>query len=160
MQLREPANRVSPRAKPYWALSSALGWLTVIAIQLALVIFLDDTPWWRWSALALSVLGLAVGVLVQPTIRYRIHRWEVTPTAVYTQAGWISTERRVAPISRVQTVDTSRSGLQRVFGLSSVAVTTASSAGTVTIACLDASVAEDLVEHLTVVTEQSPDDAT
>ncbi|CAG7574294.1 hypothetical protein FB554_2468 [Barrientosiimonas humi] len=160
MQLREPANRVSPRAKPYWALSSGLGWLTVIAIQLALVIFIDDTPWWRWTALGLSVVGLVVGVLVQPPIRYRIHRWEVTPTAVYTQSGWISTARRVAPISRVQTVDTSRSGLQRVFGLSSVSVTTASSAGTMTIDCLDASVADELVEHLTVVTEQSRDDAT
>ena len=57
--------------------------------------------------------------------------------AVYTRSGWLVQERRIAPISRVQTVDTYRGPLDRLFGLANVTVTTASSAGAVRIVALD-----------------------
>ena len=64
-----------------------------------------------------------------PRVRYRIHRWESTDTAVYTQTGWLSRERRIAPMSRVQTVDFEQGPIDRLLGLASVTVTTASAAG-------------------------------
>ena len=39
---------------------------------------------------------------------------------MYTQSGWLSQERRIAPISRVQTVDTERGPLEQLFGLANV----------------------------------------
>ena len=48
----------------------------------------------------------AVPLFVVPMWRYRVHRWEIRPQAVYTRTGWLVQERRIAPISRVQTVDT------------------------------------------------------
>ncbi|EUA22778.1 bacterial PH domain protein [Mycobacterium xenopi 3993] len=73
--------------------------------------------------------GLVVSAVVVPWWRYRVHRWEISPQAVYTRSGWLVQERRIAPISRVQTVDTYRGPLERLFGLANVTVTTASSAG-------------------------------
>nr|WP_246284357.1 PH domain-containing protein [Nocardioides perillae] len=95
-----------------------------------------------------------------PDLRYRWHRWEVTPTAVHTRAGWITVEQRIAPISRVQTVDSSQTGLMRLFGLRSITVTTASSAGPLVVECLDEQVADRVVADLTRITGQASGDAT
>jgi len=95
-----------------------------------------------------------------PQLRYRIHRWEVTPTAIYTRSGWLSIDSRVAPLSRVQTVDSTQGALMRVFKLASLTVTTASAAGPITIDCLDREVARRLVHELTEITGASEGDAT
>jgi membrane protein YdbS with pleckstrin-like domain len=95
-----------------------------------------------------------------PQWRYRVHRWEVTDNAVYTKSGWISQERRIAPISRVQTVDTERGPLEQLFGLANVTVTTASAAGPLHIHGLDRATADGLVAQLTEVTSRSQGDAT
>lgn len=160
MELREPANLVAPGAKTYWRLTALLWWGALAVGQVVTFVIWDEIAWWRWALLALTAVALVVDALVVTAIRYRVHRWEVTPTAVYTQAGWLSLERRVAPISRVQTVDTTRGALMRALGLSTVTVTTASAAGEMTIQMLDRDVAAELVEHLTSVAESSRDDAT
>ena len=69
-----------------------------------------------------------------PQWRYLVHRWETTETAVYTQTGWWARERRIAPMSRVQTVDYAEGAIARLFGLATVTVTTASAAGALSIA--------------------------
>ena len=99
---------------------------------------LFDVPWWIWPLLAVVLVAY---VTVVPTWRYRVHRWEVTDTAVYTQTGWWSRERRIAPMSRIQTVDHAEGAIARLFGLATVTVTTASAAGALEIAGLDKDVA-------------------
>ena len=94
--------------------------------SLAAVFDWFDVPLWVWPLYA--VLAIAY-VVAMPRVRYRVHRWESTETAVYTQTGWLSRERRIAPMSRVQTVDFEQSAIGRLLGLASVTVTTASAAG-------------------------------
>jgi membrane protein YdbS with pleckstrin-like domain len=158
--LRPPRNLVSPRAVPYWRLRAAAGWLPVLlagAVALALV---PDRPWWAvWAAAAVTLVAV-VHVVVMPQWRYRVHRWEVTPDAVYTQAGWLSQERRIAPTSRIQTVDTERGPLEQLFGLSKVTVTTASAAGPLWIHGLDHTTARQMADDLTATTQATPGDAT
>ncbi len=95
-----------------------------------------------------------------PRWRYRVHRWETTAEAVYAASGWLLQEWRVAPLSRVQTVDTQRGPLQQLFGLASVTVTTASSRGAIVIDGLDHDEAVELVSRLTETTQAIPGDAT
>lgn len=95
-----------------------------------------------------------------PTWRYRVHRWEISEQAVFTRTGWLMQERRIAPISRVQTVDTYRGPLDRLFGLANVTVTTASSAGAVQIVALDSAVADDVAARLTDIAALGAHDAT
>lgn len=158
--LREPAHRVSPRAVPFWRLSAVLGAL-VIWVGALLAFFLwPDRPGWGAAGLVLVALVPAAYVVVMPTLRYRIHRWEVTETAVFTRSGWLSREQRIAPLSRVQTVDSHQGALMRLFGLSSITVTTASAAGPIRIDCLDQQVARGVVAELTRITGASQGDAT
>jgi uncharacterized protein len=114
----------------------------------------------RWWVTVLVGLALATYVAVVPLWRYAVHRWEVTDTAVYTQVGWWTRERRIAPMSRIQTVDYSEGAIERLFGLASVTVTTASAAGALEISGLDRGLAQRLAEELTVQADAVPGDAT
>ena len=157
--LREPTQRVSPRARLMWT-AEALVQAAVTAIVLAILIGLADlidVPWWAWLALAAVLVAY---VVVVPRWRYLVHRWEVTDTAVYTQTGWWARERRIAPMSRIQTVDHVEGAISRLFGLATVTVTTASAAGALEIAGLDKQVARKLVDELTVKADAVEGDAT
>lgn len=80
--------------------------------------------------------------------------------AVYTRSGWFDQETRIAPVSRIQTVDSHRGPLEQLFGLANVTVTTASAAGPLRINGLDRATAEQLVTELTDNTQAEPGDAT
>jgi uncharacterized protein len=157
--LREPAGRVSPRAPVVWAVGAVVrGVFVAAALFVATVVAeLFELPAWAWVAYAVVAVGYAV---LMPIYRYRVHRWESTDTAVYTQRGWISRERRIAPMSRVQTVDFDQTAVSRLFRLATVTVTTASAAGPLRIEGLDAETAERLVDELTRRTEAEAGDAT
>jgi uncharacterized protein len=159
LRLRSPSERVSPRARLMWTCTDLLRFVPVAA-----VLVLGGGPWhwfdvppWFWAAFVVVVLAY-VGVV--PQWRYLVHRWEVTETAVYTQTGWWARERRIAPMSRVQTVDHREGAIARLFGLATVRVTTASSAGALTIEGLDQRRALQIVEELTRMADSVPGDAT
>ena len=160
-RLREPANLVSRRARIMWLVEGAGQMLLVLVVQVG---------WWfidgdgsRTPHLVVGAVWLLVTVVyltVMPIWRFRVHRWENTPTAVYTQSGWLDQERRIAPVSRIQTVDMARGPLAQLLGLATVTVTTASAAGPLRIHGLDLDVARHLVEELTELTVAERGDAT
>lgn len=158
-QLRDPAHRVSPKARLMWHVESGISALVVAAgLSVAAVLLGPDGP--RWWLVALAVVGCATAAVVVPQWRYRVHRWEVSANAVYTQRGWWAQERRIAPMSRVQTVDLAQGPLARLFGLATVTVTTASAAGPLRIEGLDRPVALALVDELTRKADLVEGDAT
>ncbi|KKW64064.1 PH domain-containing protein [Mycolicibacterium elephantis] len=160
MDLVEPAHPPSRKAPLVWAIGAAIPWLVLAFAQLVWLL-VDPRAWWlHVTAAAATAVGVAVFVVVVPLWRYRVHRWDIDGRAVYTRSGWLVQERRIAPISRVQTVDTERGPLDRLFGLSTVTVTTASSAGAVRIVALDTEVADQIVAQLTDVAALGAEDAT
>lgn len=159
LELRSPAHLVSRRAPTYWTVRALIGWVGTAVI--VAVLFAGGLPTGICVGVAAAIAALALAhLLVMPRWRYRVHRWEITDSAVYTQSGWFTQERRIAPIARVQTVDTHRGPLEQLFGLSNITVTTASAKGPITIRALDAHVAEDAVAWLTERADRAGDDAT
>lgn len=115
--LRAPHNKVSSRAPAYWLVRALLRWLVLIGIELAIWLS-QDNPASGYLIAILVTAGLAVlHLCVMPPWRYRVHRWEDTPSAIYTQSGWLNQERRIAPIARIQTVDTHRGPIEQVSDL-------------------------------------------
>jgi membrane protein YdbS with pleckstrin-like domain len=155
--LRDPAHQVSVKAPVLWAIGAALRSVVLLVAVVVAGVFWVDVPWWAYPPLVVLLGGY---VVVMPRVRYRIHRWESTDTAVYTQTGWLSRERRIAPMSRVQTVDFEQGPIDRLLGLASVTVTTASAAGPLQISAIDKPVADRLVDDLTRRTEAEAGDAT
>ncbi|MEV4127994.1 PH domain-containing protein [Nocardia sp. NPDC049707] len=158
--MADPAWRPSTKAKLLWTIQAALGWVIPVV---ALTVWVVADSGHRGAQLVVFAVGLvlaAASIGVMPLWRYAVHRWEVTDEAVYTRIGWLTVESRVAPISRVQTVDTERGPLERILGLATVTVTTASSAGAVRISALDLPVAEQTVTRLTEIAALHRGDAT
>lgn len=158
--MTEPAHPPSRKAPLVWALAGATPWLVLAFGQLLWAMLDVSRPWLHAGAAVITLAGLVMAALVVPLWRYRVHRWEISPQAVYTRSGWLVQERRIAPISRVQTVDTYRGPLDRVFGLANVTITTASAAGAVRIAALDSAVADHIVAYLTDIAALGNEDAT
>ena len=160
MNLVDPAHPPSRKAPLVWAIGAAIPWLALAVGQVVWFALDPRLLWVHVLAAAVTVLGIVVFVFVVPVWRYRVHRWDIDATAVYTRTGWLVQERRIAPISRVQTVDTERGPLDQLFGLANVTVTTASSAGAVRIVALDSDVADRVVAQLTDIAAIGAEDAT
>lgn len=162
--VREPAWPLSRTAIWLWAtrgVVATLGWGVLLALALALLPT-DDAPLslLTWAGPALLALYALVSIGVEPWIRFRVHRWEVTDEAVYALTGWLTRTWTLVPIARIQTVDVTRGVVQQVYGLASIAVLTASSQGTVKVPHLPAGVAERVAADLVHRTEQVRDEAT
>ncbi|MEU2182379.1 PH domain-containing protein [Streptomyces thermolilacinus] len=160
VRLRPPRNTLDERAVTWWRAQ----WLLTTAVPtIALAVlgaFLEPARTWLLAAAgAVAVAGLVCTAFF-PRWWFRVHRWEVTDEAVYVRTGFFWQEWRIAPMSRIQTVDTVRGPLEQAFRLATVTVTTASAKGAVTIAGLDHRLAADLAERLTLITRDTPGDAT
>lgn len=158
--MADPAWRPSPKAKLLWTLQAAMAWIIPVVALVVWVLVDSGHRAAQLAVFAVTAVLVLVSIGVVPLWRYAVHRWEVTDEAVYTRVGWLTQESRVAPISRVQTVDTERGPLERLLGLATVTVTTASSAGAVQISALDLPVAEQTVTRLAEIAALHRGDAT
>ncbi|GAB16495.1 hypothetical protein GOEFS_004_00100 [Gordonia effusa NBRC 100432] len=158
--LRDPAYLVDPRARTLWRIGPLVFGVPVFLALLAVAVFVE--PARIPTAIATLVVGAGTVfyTTVVPAWRYRFHRWEVTGTVIYSQAGWFTRTRVIIPISRVQVIDTAAGPFEQLLGLAQLKVTTASSAGTVHIAGLDAAMARQIASDLTIRIENRGDDAT
>jgi hypothetical protein len=144
----------------WWTLRAVIGAAVPIGAGLVGYAFAESwRPWLGPLLGAATVLAVAHAAVV-PTWRYRVHRWEATDDAVYALSGWLVREWRVAPLSRVQTVDATRGPLQRLLGLATVTVTTASASGPVQLVALDDAEATEVAARLTATVAATRGDAT
>ncbi|MFE9455217.1 PH domain-containing protein [Streptomyces californicus] len=160
VRLRPPRNTLDERAVGWWRTQ----WLLLTAAPVVPLVVLGAliAParfWLLLPAAVLAAAGTATAVLL-PLWWFRTHRWEVTEEAVYVRTGFFWQEWRIAPMPRIQTVDTVRGPLEQLFRLATVTVTTASAKGAVRIEGLDHEVAADLAQRLTRITRDTPGDAT
>jgi len=137
-----------------------IGWLAVIAAQIVAWVLDWPVPPWHPQVLAFTVVIAVAHLAVMPRWRYRVHRWELTSDAVYVRSGWWTQEWRIAPVSRIQTVDTERGPIGRLFHLTKVTVTTASAAGPLVIDGLDEPVAAGFAASATATAQAAQGDAT
>ncbi|MFE1379629.1 PH domain-containing protein [Streptomyces sp. NPDC058740] len=160
VRLRPPRNAVDGRAVPWWRVQLLVTTAVPVAVLAVLGWLITPARGWLAAAAAIvAVLGLACTALL-PLWWFRVHRWEVTEDAVYVRTGALWQEWRIAPMSRIQTVDTVRGPLEQTFRLATVTVTTASSKGALRIEGLDHELAAELAERLTAITRDTPGDAT
>ncbi|MEV8456596.1 PH domain-containing protein [Streptomyces sp. NPDC052095] len=160
VRLRPPRNTLDPRAVRWWRTRCLLLTTAPVAVLAVLGLLIGPARFWLLlPAAVLAVLG-AGGTVLLPLWWYRTHRWEVTEEAVYVRTGLLRQEWRIAPMSRIQTVDTVRGPLEQLFRLATVTVTTASARGAIRVEGLDHATAAELAERLTRITRSTPGDAT
>lgn len=166
MRLRAPANRVSGRAVAQWGLEYFAAWLTISLLSWGIVEWfagagLRPLPKAAMDWLPVVVAGMGgLTVVVAPLWRYRVHRWEVSSDVVYTRTGWFSRHWLLVPVSRIQTVDTGQGWVERVLGLATMRVHTASHLGSSKVSGLPLETATRLAGELARRAHDLRDDAT
>lgn len=158
--IRLPKHRIERRAVTWWALRETLFWIPALAALTAIALVWEAARAWLVAPLIVAIILSIARCLIQPLWRYRVHRWEIADHATFATSGWLVREWRVAPTSRVQTVDAVRGPLEQLFGLATLRVTTASSHGAISIVGLDLKTATEAVTHLTAIAELTEGDAT
>ena len=154
MTLPEPANpeeKANPKVVGYWrlrgALSLAIGLLSVACVALP-ASFLPGM-WWLGPAIVLLGLCWLGGLLVLSQKRYEQLSFQVDDERLVLQDGVLFRQQQVIPISRMQHVDIEHGPLQRMFGITSLAVFTAGGmAATVRIPGLTPERAAELRQHV------------
>lgn len=160
VRLRPPRHEIDVRAVAWWRTSLLLWFAAPVVPLVVLGLLIPPARFWLLLPAVVVALAAIPAVIALPRWWFRLHRWETTNSAVYTRNGYLWREWRVAPMSRIQTVDTQRGPLEQRFGLATVTVTTASAKGPLKIKGLDHNTAADLAELLTASTEAVPGDAT
>ncbi|MEV0380877.1 PH domain-containing protein [Nonomuraea sp. NPDC050643] len=167
--LRDPANRVSPKAVRLWLLESLVALVFFVGGSLLVSRWVGGSDWsWvpRWLAADPWLLPVGVAVVTvpflvaEPFVRYAVHRWELSGDVVYARSGFLTREWVFVPVSRIQTVDKGQGWFERMLGLATLEIRTASHAGSSTIKGLDFQVAAGLAERLAHRAEELRDDAT
>lgn len=158
--LRPPRHRVERRAIRWWMLRALIGWGLIVSVLMVVAHRWEAGRPWLVTPIVAAGLWLLFKIAVEPWWRYAVHRWEITEEASYAVTGCLVREWRVAPSSRVQTVDAVRGPLERLLGLATLRITTASSAGAIDIVGLDHEVARREADRLAAVVELTTGDAT
>jgi membrane protein YdbS with pleckstrin-like domain len=167
--LRPPEHRVSPRAIAHWAIEALLLWGLAFGLAWGVAAWFEGSGWTalpRWLETGIGLLPVLTAVagllmvLVAPVWRFRVHRWEVSADVVYTRTGWFSREWLLVPVSRIQTVDTKQGWIERLLGLATIEVNTASHTGSSEVSGLPVDVATRLAEELAHRAHDLRDDAT
>ncbi|MCW2881365.1 MAG: hypothetical protein JWQ95_5465 [Sphaerisporangium sp.] len=167
--LRDPAHRVSRRAITLWLTEALFGFLLLVGGSALVASWIAASGWswvptwisdhiW-WLPVVIAVVELPF-VVIEPLWRYAVHRWELSGDVVYARSGWFSRQWVFVPVSRIQTVDKEQGWFERLLGLATVEIRTASYAGSSSIKGLDAGVAARLAEDLAHRAHQLRDDAT
>ncbi|MFN3865921.1 MAG: PH domain-containing protein [Demequina sp.] len=160
VHLRPPRHTIEKRAVWWWTIRALVTWGAGLAALVAVAVLWEASRPWMAAPIALLSVVLAAKTLVEPWWRYRVHRWEIGEHATYARSGWIVQEWRVAPSSRIQTVDAVRGPIEQMLGLATLRVTTASSYGAISVPGLDGATADAAVKKLAEVAEITPGDAT
>ncbi|MCT4355059.1 PH domain-containing protein [Streptomyces sp. Je 1-79] len=160
VRLRPPNNTLNERAVGWWRTQWLVTTAVPVTVLAVLGAFIAPARFWLWLPAAVLAAGGLACTAFFPHWWFRVHRWEVTEDAVYVRTGVFWQEWRIAPMSRIQTVDTVRGPLEQLFRLATVTVTTASSKGAIRVEGLDHELAADLAEKLTRITQATPGDAT
>lgn len=159
-RMRAPALRVERRAVWWWMVRNALSCAIPLVALIVAAVLWEAARGWIAVPLAVTAVVLVVKVAVEPLWRYRVHRWEVSDRATYASSGWLVVEWRIAPSSRIQTVDSVQGPLEQIFGLATLRVTTASAHGAIDIRGLSRRTAQHAASRLAVVAELTEGDAT
>lgn len=150
--------RPDSRVRIAWAVGTLVsGFVLGALVAVGLAAFARE---WVPVGAAVTLLVGTLG-LVFAVFRYRRWRFELQDDALYLERGVLTEVRTVVPFVRVQHVDTQRSPVERLLGLSSVVVYTAGSrSADVTVPGLTPDRADELQARLReLAAESDPGDA-
>ncbi len=127
----DAARALAPAAVTSWRISAALSAGPPLALLVIISMVFLDAAGWAVLAGAAVLLAVVVGWL-QPA-RYRRWRWQLTEQALTLRYGVLIHIEEHVPYFRIQQIDIAQGPVDRLLGLATLQVTTASASGSATL---------------------------
>lgn len=123
---------LDPRVVTVWRFTTVVALLIPsVALSTVAAVFLD-MPTALVVPGVLLLLTAAVAIWY-PTARYERWRWRLTELAVELERGVVVRQAEALPYFRIQQIDVTQGPVDRLLGLASLQVTSASASGSVTL---------------------------
>jgi uncharacterized protein len=106
---------------------SSLGLLVPVLVAVTLGFVVLDGFGWLVLVAGLALIGVVVGWL--PGARFRRWRWQLTDLALELRSGVLVHRQASVPYFRIQQIDIAQGPVDRLLGLATLQVTTASASG-------------------------------
>lgn len=120
---------LDPRVVQVWRLFSALGLVPPLLIGTAIGVAVIGRWGWLIPLGFLLVIGVSVGWYAPA--RYARWRWRLTDLALELRHGVVVHQQEAVPYFRIQQIDVTQGPVDRLLGLATLQVTTASASGSV-----------------------------
>jgi uncharacterized protein len=119
--------RLHPKVVLTWRIFGGIGMFFPLAgLSVAGAFFVEPA---RWLVPLLAGIVLLLGVTWYPKARYARWRWQLTDRALEMRYGVVVHRHEAVPYFRVQQIDIERGPVDRMLGLATLQVTTASASG-------------------------------
>lgn len=143
------AQPLDPRVRTLWHVLWALGLTPVLVAAVVAVVvgLIEDLP----ALVAVGAASVTVAVVVVvavPRVRYARWRWQLTAEGLEVAHGVVRRVESSIPVFRVQQIDLRQGPLERIFGLVTLQITTASAASDGTLPGIDSDRAEAVRREL------------
>lgn len=124
----ERAQALATEVVTVWRLQSIARWSVTWIVATSIGAFL--LPTLRWVPAVVTALAAVTAVTIMPGWRHHRWRWQLTNDALELSHGIFIRRHVAVPYFRIQQIDVTRSPLERLMGIATVEVTTASATGT------------------------------
>ncbi|MFA9431539.1 PH domain-containing protein [Egicoccus sp. AB-alg2] len=127
MPLDDRERRLDPRIVQVWRVGNGIGALFVLGPPAVFAPLLFG----RWGYV-ITVLAAALAlawIVAWPRAQYRRWRWQLTDLALELRHGVVVRRHQAVPYFRIQQIDVAQGPVDRLLGLATLQVTTASASG-------------------------------
>lgn len=155
-------NQMPERIKGVWRLSSlisSLFFLVIGGIAIAILAYFNwFNSFWYWTVsvfFVVVILSTIISLCLIP-YRYNFHRFEINPTELAFQSGYIFRKITFVPINRIQHIETEQGPLLRRANLMEIIINTAATSHH--ISGLDVTEAQALREQIVDLVKVAKED--
>lgn len=130
----QPQYQLPKKAITVWRLYGFFQTI-IFALLAAGAVFLTnkfDWPIWiQWTMIAVVILSIVCSIILFPSIRWKIWRYEVREQEIEIQSGLFVVKRTLIPMVRVQHVDTEQGPILKKYNLANISISSAATTHTI-----------------------------
>ena len=134
--LDDRERELAPAVVISWRITAALSSLLPAAVTTVLGFVFGGG--WGWLVLAFVLGAFLFAVVLYPPMRFRRWRWQLTGLAIDMRSGVLVRRQETVPYFRIQQIDIVAGPVDRLLGLASLQVTTASASGSAALPGIEA----------------------
>ncbi|AWE08921.1 hypothetical protein DCE79_16950 [Lysinibacillus sp. 2017] len=130
----QPKYQLPKKAQIVWRLYGIIQTI-ILAIVAAGVVFVtkrfDWPEWIMWVSIGVVILSIICSIVIFPSIRWKIWRYEVREQEIEIQSGLFVVTRTLIPMVRVQHVDTEQGPILKKYNIANISISSAATVHTI-----------------------------